>query len=77
MPGTQLTQLGISNTNHPQLRVQTESVNYVNIRSYYHYVHRPLSGIVSYRPGLVKFLEWLVARWATNIKSLVAPNAYR
>ena len=21
---------------------------------------------------LVKFLEWLVARWATNIKSLVA-----
>ena len=27
--------------------------------------------------GLVKFLEWLVARWATSIKSLVAPNAYR
>ena len=32
---------------------------------------------VAATPGLVKFLEWLVARWATKIKSLVAPNAYR
>ena len=36
---------------HPpsQLRVQTKSVNYayVDISSYYHYVHKPLSGIVS------------------------------
>ena len=31
----------------PQLRVQTESVKYVDIASYYHYVHKPLSGIVS------------------------------
>ena len=38
-----------------------------------------LAGLVCllWFPGLVKFLEWLVARWATNIKSLVAPNAYR
>ena len=45
--GTQLTRLGISNTQPPQLRVQTESVRYVDIASYYHYVHKPLSGIVS------------------------------
>ena len=44
-PGTQLTHLGISNTHPPQLRVQTESVKYVDIASYYHYVHKPLSGI--------------------------------
>ena len=41
-PGT-----GISNTHPPQLRVQTESVKYVDFASYYHYVHKPLSGIVS------------------------------
>ena len=46
-PATQLTQLGISNTHPPQLRVQIESVKYVDIASYYHYVHKPLSGIVS------------------------------
>ena len=46
-PGTQLTRLGISNTHPPQLRVQTESVKYVDIASYYHYVHKPLSGIAS------------------------------
>ena len=44
--GTQLTRLDISSTNPPQLRVQTESVKYVDIASYYHYVHKPLSGIV-------------------------------
>ena len=31
LPGTQLTQLGISNTHPSQLRVQTESVKYVDI----------------------------------------------
>ena len=31
----------------PQLRVQTESVKYLDIASYYHYVHKPLSGILS------------------------------
>ena len=36
-----------SNTHPPQLRVQTESVKYVDIASYYHYVHKPLSGVVS------------------------------
>ena len=36
-PGTQLTRLGIFNTHPPQLRVQTESVKYVDIASYYHY----------------------------------------
>ena len=46
-PGTQLTQLGISNTHPPKLRVQTESVKYVDIASYYHYVHKSLSGIAS------------------------------
>ena len=46
-PGTQFTRLGISNTHPPQLRVQTESVKYVDIASYYNYVHKLLSGIVS------------------------------
>ena len=45
--GTQLTRLGISNTHPPQLSVQKESVKYVDIAIYYHYVHKPLSGIVS------------------------------
>ena len=45
-PGTQLTRLGISNTHPPQLKVLTKSVKYVDIASYYHYVHKPLSGIV-------------------------------
>ena len=31
----------------PQLRVQRESDKYVDVASYYHYVHKPLSGIVS------------------------------
>ena len=31
----------------PELRVQTESVRYVDIASYYHSVHKPLSGIAS------------------------------
>ena len=35
----------LGNTNPPQLRVQTESVKYVDITSYHHYVHRLLSGI--------------------------------
>ena len=44
-PGTQLTRLGISYTHLPQLNVQAESVKYVDIASYYNYVHKPLSGI--------------------------------
>ena len=47
MPGTQLTLLGISNIHPLQLRVQAKSVKYVNITSYYHYVHMPLSGIAT------------------------------
>ena len=39
--------VGLSNTHPPQLRVQTESVKYVDIATYYYYVHKPLSGIVS------------------------------
>ena len=31
----------------PELRVQAESVRYVDIASYHHYVHKPLSGIAS------------------------------
>ena len=46
-PGTPLTRLGISNTHPPELKVQTESVKYVDIANFYHYVHKPLSGIVS------------------------------
>ena len=46
-PGTQLTRLAISNTHPPQLKIQAESVKYVDITSYYHYVHKPLSGIAS------------------------------
>ena len=48
-PDTQLTRLGITTTHPPQLTVQTESVSmlYVDIANYYHYVHKPLSGIVS------------------------------
>ena len=45
--GTQLSRLGILNTHPPQLKVQTGSVKYIDIASYYHYVHKPLSGIVS------------------------------
>ena len=33
-PGNQLNRLGISNTHPPQLRVQTESVKYIDIASY-------------------------------------------
>ena len=47
LPGTQLTWLGISNTPPPQLSVQEESVRCVDIASYYHYVHKLSSGIVS------------------------------
>ena len=46
-PGTWLTGVGISITHPPKLRVQTESVKQVNIACYYHYVHKPLSGIAS------------------------------
>ena len=42
-----MTRVGISNTDPPKLRVQTESDQCVNIASYYHFVHRPLSGIAS------------------------------
>ena len=44
-PGTQL---GGSNTHPPQLRIDTESVKYVSISNYHHYVHKQLSGIASY-----------------------------
>ena len=45
----------------PELGLQIESVRYVDIASYYHYVHKLLSGIGQFHESVnlgVKILKW-------------------